>query len=105
MSDWHLWAVAIGCGAVTMALRLGPTLLLGGTQLGARTRRLLDLAGYGILGGIVTLAALKAGGGEVRALAAVGLGLAATIGLSVWRGWTLLAALSGMSVFMLVNGL
>lgn len=105
LEPWHLWAVALGSGAVTMLLRLGPTLLLGGAPLGERTRRLLDLAGYAILGGIVGLAALKAGGADAQALTAVAVALAATIGLSVWRGWTLLAALTGMALFLLISRL
>ncbi|WP_142846760.1 AzlD domain-containing protein [Telmatospirillum sp. J64-1] len=103
LEEWHLWAVALGCGAITMALRLGPILLMGGSPLSARTRRMLDLAGYAVLGGIVSLAALKAGAADLRALTAVTLALGATIGLAVWRGWTLLAALVGMGLFLLVQ--
>lgn len=104
LADWQLWAVALGSGLVTMLLRLGPVLLLNGAPLEARVRRLLDLAGFAILGGLVGLAAWNAAAPGADALVGVAAALAVTIALAAWRGWTLLAALAGMGVFLAITG-
>ncbi|KAA5606123.1 hypothetical protein F1188_06760 [Roseospira marina] len=105
-APWQLWAVAAGGGLGTLALRLIP--VFGQNVIrGERTRAFLDRAGYGILGGIVSSSALKAGAvltagqGLAGAGPWIGLGCAGlALLLALWRGGTLLPTGIGLAVFV-----
>lgn len=105
---WQLWAVALGSGLITLALRAAPILAFRDIGEG-RLRDILDRTGFGVMGGIVAQNALSTGraafahegGAEMQALgmawgvAAVGVAFL----LAVRFKWKLPAALCGLAFF------
>lgn len=108
LEPWQIWAVALGSGLLTVALRAAPILAFRNIGEG-RFRDILDRTGFGVMGGIVAQNALATGR---AAFAHPGTASMQTLGmawgvaavavaflLAVRFKWKLPAALCGLAFF------
>jgi branched-subunit amino acid transport protein len=76
------WAVLLGLGAVSYALKAVGPLLAGGRQLGAQARQALDLVAVPLLAALILVQTL---GGTHRLVIDARLPALAVAGILVWR--------------------
>ncbi len=109
LEPWQAWAVALGSGLGTVALRIAPVLAFRNIG-GGWFRDILDRTGFGVMGGIVAQTALRSGQAMfagaspdlqnlVMLWAVLAVGIAFL--LAVWRKWKIAATLIGLGFFAL----
>ncbi len=112
LEPWQIWAVALGGGLSTLAIRMLPMVALRNIGDGA-FRDILDRTGFGVMGGLVAQTALNtgralfshAGGASMQHLGMAWgiLAVAIAFTVSVRFKWKLPAALIGLA-FLGVGG-
>ncbi|SJZ49200.1 AzlD domain-containing protein [Consotaella salsifontis] len=107
LPDWQLWAVVLGGGIATIALRLVP-LVLGDALASEGIRRFFDRAGTGVLGGIIATSALRTGQTLLTGVPAAGpavalLAVIVAFALAAWRGGTILPTAAGLALILLAG--
>ncbi|SBW11595.1 conserved membrane hypothetical protein [uncultured Alphaproteobacteria bacterium] len=110
LEPWQIWAVALGGGLSTLAIRMLPMVALRNIGEGA-VRDILDRTGFGVMGGLVAQTAISTGrtlfahgGGASAQSLGMAWGIVAVaiaFALSVKFRWKLPAALVALAFFAL----